>query len=71
MDQPTKLLILVDLSDLTRTDGAATFADSETQTLVQSNSVDELNSDLYVITRHYHLNTCGRVISPVQSMVRR
>ena len=51
-------LILEYLCDLTRTYGTTTLTDSEAQTCVQSYSVDELYSDLYVITRHYHLNTC-------------
>ena len=53
-------LIVKNLSDLTRTHRTATFADSETQTNVQSYSVDQIYSDLYVITRHHHLNTFGK-----------
>ena len=49
-------LILVNLCDLTRTYGTTTLTDSEAQTWVQGYSVDQLNSNLYVITRHYHLN---------------
>ena len=52
-------LVLEYLCDLARTNGATTLTDSEAQTLVQSYSVNQLYSNLYVITRHYHLNTCG------------
>ncbi len=58
--QPTELLVLVDLCNLTGTYGATTLADSETQTLVQSNGVDQLNSNLHVVTRHHHLNAFGQ-----------
>ncbi len=53
-------LIVKNLSDLTRPHRTATFADSETQTNVQSYSVDQVYSDLYVITRHHHFNTFGK-----------
>ena len=52
-------LVLDDASDLTRTYGAATLADSETQTFAASNRGDQLDVDLDVVTRHYHLDTSG------------
>ena len=55
------LVLVKDLSDLTRTNGAATFADSEAETYVESNSVDEFYIDLYVITGHYHFDAFGEV----------
>ena len=54
MIRPGRSLIVDDFCDLTRTYRTTTLADSETQTSVQSHSVDKLNSDLNVITRHYH-----------------
>ena len=52
-------LSVEDFGNLTRTYGAATFADSETQTLIASYRSDELNDDLNVVTGHYHLYTLG------------
>ena len=52
-----RLILFNDSGDLTRTYCTATFADSETKTLVQSYWIDELNLNLYVITRHYHFYT--------------
>ena len=52
-------LVLDDASDLTRTYGAATLADSETQTFAASNRSDQLDVDLDVVTGHYHLDTSG------------
>ena len=54
----SKELILVNLCNLTRAYGTATLTDSEAETHVKSNSIDKLNCYLYVIARHYHLNTC-------------
>lgn len=51
-------LILVNLCDLARAYRAAALADCEAQTLVQGNGVDELNGNLDVVARHYHLDTC-------------
>ena len=56
---PNPGLVLDDASDLTRTYGAATLADSETQTFAASNRSDQLDVDLDVVTRHYHLDTSG------------
>ena len=54
-------LVFEDLCDLTRTYCTTALADSETKTLVQSYCVDELNLDLYVVTRHYHLNSLWKL----------
>ena len=54
-------ILVDDFSNLTRTNGAATFTDSEAETYIESHSVDKFYSDLYVITRHYHLSTFGQV----------
>ena len=54
-------LVFEDLCDLTRTYSTTTLADSETKALVQSYCVDELNLDLYVVTRHYHLNSLWKL----------
>ena len=54
-------LVFEDLCDLARTYCTTTLADSETKALVQSNCVDELNLDLYVVTRHYHLNSLRKL----------
>ncbi len=53
-------VLVEDLGDLTRTYGAATFADSEAETLVASYGVDELDDDFYVVAGHYHFNTFGK-----------
>ena len=54
-------VLVDDLSDLTRTYCTTTLTDSETETEVQSNGVDELYRDLYVIPGHYHLSALGEV----------
>ena len=59
--QETFFRLVEHLCDLTRTYGATTLTDSETQTNVQSNSINQLNSNLHVITRHYHLNALGQM----------
>ena len=51
-----RFVLVEEFSNLTRTYCTATFADSETQTYVQSYWVDQFNLDFYVITRHYHFN---------------
>ena len=53
------MLLVEDFGDLTGTYGAATFADSEAETLVASNRSDELDDDLNVVTRHYHFYALG------------
>src|SRR5690606_41264476 len=50
-------VLVDDLNNCACTNGTATFADSETETLVDCNRVDELNSDCHVITGHNHLCT--------------
>src|SRR6202044_844731 len=45
-----------DLGDDARTDGAATFADGETQTLIHGDRRDQLNVDRDVVARHDHLS---------------
>ncbi len=52
--------LLDNLFDLTRTYGATTLTDSETQTCIQSNGVDERYLNLNVVTGHYHLDTLGK-----------
>ena len=49
--------LLDDLDYLSGTYGAATLTDSEAKTLVHSDWGDELDIDLNVIARHYHLDT--------------
>ena len=53
------MLLVEDFGDLTGTYGAATFADSEAETLVASNRSDELDDNLNVVTRHYHFYALG------------
>ena len=48
--QETFFRLVEHLCDLTRTYGATTLTDSETQTYVQSNSINQLNLNLHVIT---------------------
>lgn len=57
------LLIVKLLSNLCNNAGAngtTTLTDSETQTNVQSNSIDKLYCNLYVVARHNHLNALGQ-----------
>jgi hypothetical protein len=54
-------MVLVKQTDyLTCTNGTTTFADSELETFVDSNRVDELDFDFYVIARHNHLGSLGK-----------
>ena len=46
-----------EFGNLTGTYGTATLTDSETQTLRASYRIDQLNLNLEVITRHYHLSS--------------
>jgi len=48
-----------DLGNLTSTYGATTFADSEAETLANSNGSDQVYVDRQVVTRHNHLNSSG------------
>ncbi len=43
-------------SYLSCTYSTTTFTNSETKTFIHSNRSDKLNSDSYIITRHYHLS---------------
>ena len=52
-------LLVEQIGDRAGTDGTSTFTDSETQTLVQSHRVDELDSDFHVVARHHDLNASG------------
>ncbi len=51
--------LFVNPDHLSCTNGTATFADSELETLVDSNGGDEFNLDLDVIARHNHLDSLG------------
>ncbi len=53
-------ILVEDFGNLTRTNGAATFTDSEAETLVAGNRSDEFHDDFYVVTRHYHFYTFGK-----------
>src|ERR1700755_2533084 len=51
-------ILLNDLSNLTCTHCTSTFADSEFQTFLHSDRLDQHNAQRSVVTRHYHLSTC-------------
>ena len=53
--------LLYDLQDLTGTYRTATLADCETQTLVQSDRIDQLHGDGHVVARHNHVNAIGQM----------
>ena len=53
--------LVEDLGDLTGTYRATTFADSEAETYVEGNGVDEFNRDFHVVTGHYHFNAFGEM----------
>ncbi len=42
------------------TDGVATFADSETKTLLHGNRGDEFGCDFHIVTRHNHFDAFGQ-----------
>ena len=63
-------ILVEDFGNLARTYGAATFADSEAETLVASYGVDELDVDFNVSPGITISTPSGRVISPVTSRVR-
>src|SRR6187399_1803266 len=52
-------ILLRDLADNPRTDGAATFANGEAQTLVHRDRRDQLDADRDVVARHDHLGALG------------
>ena len=51
------VVLLKNLDNLTRTYRTAALADSETQTLVQCNRVDERYGNGNVVARHHHVYT--------------
>src|SRR5690606_12797978 len=51
------LRLLGDGRDDPGADGAATLTDSETQTVLHRDRLDQLHSQLHVVTRHHHLHT--------------
>ncbi len=63
--------LLYDLQDLTGTYRTATLADCETQTLVQSDRVDQGYRDGNVVSGITMSTPSGRATSPVTSIVRR
>ena len=48
-------------SNTAGTDSTATFADSESKTLLHSDGVNEFDGHFYVITGHAHLSTLRKV----------
>src|SRR6478735_10104076 len=52
-------ILLRDLADNPRTDGAATFADREAQALIHRDRCDQLDADRDVVARHDHLGALG------------
>src|SRR5690554_1732805 len=52
--------LLQDFSYLTGSYCTTTFTDSETQTYVYSYGVNQINSNGYVISRHYHFSSFGQ-----------
>ncbi len=57
--QPMAAILVEDFGDLTGTNGAATFADSEAKTLVAGYGVDKFDDNFYVVAGHYHFSTFG------------
>ena len=55
------LELLDDCSNSTGTYGSAALTDSETETLLHSYRMDQLDRHFYVITRHAHLYTFRKV----------
>src|SRR5579883_2624059 len=51
------ILLLRDLIDNARADGASAFANSETETFFHSDRGNKLNREVDVITGHHHVNT--------------
>src|SRR3954453_5408368 len=56
---PVEQVLLEDLGDATRTDGAATLADGEAHALVHRDRLDEVDLHLGVVTGHDHLGALG------------
>src|SRR4051794_39707022 len=55
------LVLLDDLGDDARADGAATLTDGEAQALVHGDRLDELDLHLHVVTGHDHLDALGQM----------
>src|SRR5579859_6068620 len=51
-------VLLDDIRNLTCTYGTATFTDSEFQTLLHRDGLDQHHVQGSIVTRHYHLSTC-------------
>src|SRR3954452_24556600 len=62
--RPAPGVLLDDLRDDSRADGAATLADGEPQTLVHRDRLDQLDRHLDVVSRHHHLRPLGEVGDP-------
>src|SRR3954451_9686626 len=56
---PPTGLLLGDLGDPARADGAAAFADGEAQTFLHGDGLDQLELHLGVVARHDHLGALG------------
>src|SRR4051812_31058149 len=56
---PPRALLLENLDDPTRADGAAALADGEAQTLLHRDGLDQLDVHLGVVARHDHLGALG------------
>ncbi len=54
-------ILLEDLGDNAGTNGTAAFTDSEAQTFLDSDGVDQLDLHIDVVARHDHLNTIGQL----------
>src|SRR3954447_16653488 len=57
---PPTGVLLGDLDDPARADGAAAFADGEAQTLLHGDGLDQLHLHLGVVTGHDHLGALGK-----------
>src|SRR3546814_1086918 len=53
-------ILLRDLADNPRTDGAAAFTDREAQTFVHRDRCDQLDADGDVVARHHHFGAFGQ-----------
>src|SRR3954453_23862189 len=56
---PPGAVLLENLGNATRADGAATLADGEAQALLHGDRLDELDRHLGVVARHDHLGALG------------
>src|SRR3954463_13054661 len=62
--RPPTGLLLGDLGDPARADGAAAFANGEAQALLHGDGLDQLDLHLGVVTRHDHLGALGQRDDP-------